>query len=82
MSAAIIKDRLSHEPFEPFRVCLSSGERYEVRHPEMALLVRNGVLIAVPDSKGVPPEVPVWCSFLHIAAVEPCAVRPSEPSAG
>jgi hypothetical protein len=78
MSAAIIKDRLLHRPFEPFRVCLSNGERYEIRHPEMALLVRSGVLVAVPDAQGEPPEVPVWCSSLHVAAVEPCSVaRPS-----
>lgn len=78
MSAAVIRDRLSHRPFEPFRVCLSSGERYDVRHPEMALLVRNGVLIAVPDANGEPPEVPVRCSFFHVAAIEPCSPRASD----
>jgi len=78
MSAAIIKERLSHRPFEPFRLCLSNGERYEIRHPEMALVVRSGVLIATSDAKGEPPEVPVWCGFLHVAAVEPCAM--AQPS--
>ena len=27
--------------------------------------------MAVPDEKGELPEVPTWCSFLHIAATEP-----------
>jgi hypothetical protein len=43
MSVAAIKEMLSRRPFEPFRVRLSSGDAYEVRHPEMALLLRNGI---------------------------------------
>ena len=73
MSYAVLKEQLQRRPFEPFRVCLSNGERYDVRHPEMALLVRGGLYVAVPDASGEPPEVPVWCSLLHFAAVEPLA---------
>src|SRR5947209_20574380 len=71
MSLAQIKGSLSHRPFESFRISLSSGDSYDVRHPENALLVRNGVCLSVPDENGELPEVPTWCSFLHIAAVEP-----------
>ena len=41
MSAGAIKEQLSKQPFEAFRVVLSNGDAYEVRHPEMALLVRG-----------------------------------------
>jgi hypothetical protein len=71
VSAAQIKECLFRRPFEPFRIRLSSGDAYEIRHPENALLLRNGVCLAVPDDKGELPEVPTWCSFLHIAATEP-----------
>lgn len=71
MSAAILKDLLSRRPFEPFRVRLSSGDAYEVRHPEMALLLRNGIYVAVPNGGDELPEQAVWCSLLHVAAVEP-----------
>jgi hypothetical protein len=71
MSAAIVRESLSRRPFEPFRIRLSSGDNFEVRHPENALLVRSGVLLSVPDQQGQLPEVPTWCSFLHIATVEP-----------
>ncbi len=78
MSAAAIKDMLSRQPFEPFRVRLSSGDSYEVRHPEMALLLRNGLYVAIPeagdkrDNEGLPDRA-VWCSLLHLAAIEPVA---------
>jgi hypothetical protein len=70
MSAANLKERLSRRPFDPFRVVLSSGDTYEVRHPEMALLLRNGIYIAVPEAAEDLPENAVWCSLLHVAAVE------------
>jgi hypothetical protein len=71
MSYAILKERMQRRPFEPFRVCLSTGERNDVRHREMPLLVHGGLYVAVPDASGEPPEVPAWCSLLHVAAVEP-----------
>lgn len=70
MSAAVLKDLMTRRPFEPFRVRLSSGDAYEVRHPEMALLLRNGIYVAVTNG-GDLPENAVWCSLLHVAAVEP-----------
>jgi hypothetical protein len=73
MSASAIKERLSRRPFEPFRVVLSSGDAYEVRHPEMALLLRNGIYVAIPDSQPGPPEQAVWCSLLHVASIEPAS---------
>ena len=83
MSAAEIKERLSLRPFEPFRVVLSSGDSYEVRHPEMALLVRSGLYVAIPDAKGRLPDAAKWCSLLHIAAIEPLSAPASgRPSNG
>ena len=73
MSAAAIKESLSRRPFEPFRIRLSSGDTFEVRHPENALMVRAGVYVAVPDDKGELPEAATWCSLLHVAAIEPIA---------
>jgi len=71
MSAAVIKETLSRRPFEPFRIRLSSGDTFDVRHPENALLVRAGVYVATPDERGELPEAATWCSLLHVAAIEP-----------
>jgi hypothetical protein len=62
---------LARRPFQPFRVILSSGERYEVRHPEMAFLTRTTLYVATTTApEGVPDEVNML-SLLHITAVEP-----------
>ena len=28
---------LTRQPFEPFRLCLSDGKTYDVRHPDLVL---------------------------------------------
>ena len=78
MSAKALKERLERRPFDPFRVVLSSGDAYEVPRPEMALLLRGGMYVAVPDAEGELPEDAVWCSLLHVVAIEPAA----SPQAG
>lgn len=82
MSVAALKERLSRRPFDPFRVALSSGDRYEVRHPEMALLLRNGSYIAQPDADEELPENAVWCGLLHVAAVEPIPAKAGPKGGG
>jgi hypothetical protein len=47
---------LRNRPFRPFRIHLSNGLTFDVRHPEMALLGRSLVWIHVPESQG-PPAV-------------------------
>jgi hypothetical protein len=73
MSANVIKDKLSRRPFEPFRVVLSSGGAYDVRHPEFAWLVKGGLYIGRPAKDSDLPDEEVFCSMLHIAAVESAA---------
>ncbi len=38
-------------PFEPFRILVADGRRYDVRHPENFMMTGNGrlVAIAMPD---------------------------------
>ena len=73
MSATVLKEQLSRRPFEPFRVVLSSGDAYEVRHPEFAWLIRGGLYVGLPADDSDLPDRAVFCSMLHIAAVESVA---------
>ena len=55
---------LRRQPFEAFEIRLTNGEKYKVRHPEMALLLKSRIVIAIPDDRMV------ICPLLHIASVE------------
>lgn len=71
MTVQTFRELLAARPFQPFRLVMSSGVAYEVRHPEMAFLSRTAIYVAddVADD-GVPAEFRI-CSFLHVSAIEP-----------
>lgn len=59
-------------PFQPFRVSISDGSEFEVRHPELAMVGRATVVIGIPGPEG--PEGPlerfVNCALVHITRTE------------
>jgi hypothetical protein len=71
MSPKEIFAHLRAEPFHPIQICLSDGSSYEVRHPEMALVTRRTVAIALAAPDGGIPEQMVYCDPLHITRIEP-----------
>jgi hypothetical protein len=71
MTVLNFRDLLKAQPFKPFRLVMSSGETYDVRHPEMAFLTRASVQVGVDIADdGVPADFRI-CSLLHVTAIEP-----------
>jgi len=71
MTVQTFRELLSQRPFKPFRLVMSSGQSYDVRHPEMAWLTRIDILVGIDETdEGVPAEFRI-CSLLHVATVEP-----------
>ena len=77
MTVQTFRDLLMQRPFKPFRVVMSSGQTYDVRHPEMAFLTRSDLLVGIDDAdEGVPADFKI-CSLLHITAIEPLSASTS-----
>jgi hypothetical protein len=71
MTVQTFRDLLHEQPFKPFRIVMSSGQKYEVRHPEMAMLTKTDILVGLEaEDDGVPARFKI-CSMLHVTAVEP-----------
>jgi hypothetical protein len=71
MTTGIFRELLRQRPFRPFRLVMSSGEAYEVRHPEMAWVTKNDILVGTDVSTdGLPAEFRI-CPMFHVATVEP-----------
>jgi hypothetical protein len=71
MNLQTFRDLLKERPFKPFRIVMSSGQTYEVRHPEMAFLTRTDLLVGVGEAdEGVAAEFRI-CSLLHVTSIEP-----------
>ena len=79
MTVQTFRELLRRKPFQPFRLVMSSGQAYEVRHPEMAMLTRTDILVGIDETDdGVPAEFKI-CSLLHVTAIEPSSSSPAEP---
>lgn len=74
MTVQTFQQLMTQRPFKPFRLVMSSGQTYEVRHPEMAWLTRSDILVGIDATDdGVPAEFRI-CSLLHVSAIEPLSV--------
>lgn len=72
MNATALRELLKQQPFAPFDLILSSGDRVSVLHPEFVFLLKERVLIGIPSQKGDDlPDRYTTVSYLHIAAAKP-----------
>ncbi len=79
MTVQTFRDLLANRPFKPFRLVMSSGQTYEVRHPEMTMLTKTDLLVGVDAADdGVPAEFKI-CSLLHVTTIEPLSPAASGP---
>jgi hypothetical protein len=71
MTVQAFREMLARRPFQAVKLTLSSGQSFEIGHPEMALLTRTSILIGTDLAEdGVPAEFKI-VSLLHVASMEP-----------
>jgi hypothetical protein len=73
MSPADILQALRKRPFEPFRIEVSDGTAYEVRHPEMVMVGLGSLSIGIPPVGALQPvyERVETVSLRHIVKLIP-----------
>jgi hypothetical protein len=64
MNADFIRGLLEKQPFEPFEIHLTNGEKFPVRHPEQVLLAGARLIVHYPETDQI-----AFCSLLHLANV-------------
>ena len=48
-----VQTRLREKPFRPFRIVVSEGQRFEIRHPDLVFVGLHDLMIGFPS-----PEAP------------------------
>jgi hypothetical protein len=63
---------LHRRPFQPFRIVLSDGAAFEVRHPELCMIGRATLIVGIPSRRHRWPtfDRAITIALLHIVAVE------------
>ena len=64
MNEAMLRELVNRRPFQPLALRLSSGESYEIRHPENVFLTKSRIVIAFPETDQL-----VIASLLHVTSV-------------
>jgi hypothetical protein len=71
ISANDIRERIARKPFLPFRIRTSSGDSYDVLHPEFVIVMKRLLVVATPATNwDVDEERAHVLSILHVTALE------------
>jgi hypothetical protein len=68
-----VRQFLRQEPFRAFRVTLTDGRTYDVRHPELVALGRSSLVIGFPRPDDPLPAYDdyIVVSLLHVMQLQP-----------
>ena len=75
MTVQTFREMLARRPFQPVRLTLSSGQSFEIRHPEMALLTRTSILVGTDVGEDDVPAAFKVISLLHDTSLEPLTTQ-------
>jgi hypothetical protein len=64
---------------QPFRIALTDGRAYEVRHPEMAMAGRSSLVIGLPAPGDAEP---VYDRFVTVSSLQVMQMEPVEATGG
>jgi hypothetical protein len=66
-----LRDAARKHPFQPFRVHLTTGVTYEIRHPDLIMVGQRSAVIGIPSN----PDNPVYdrtfqVDLLYLVGIE------------
>jgi hypothetical protein len=70
--------RVKQRPFVPFRLVLSEGTTYDIRHPDFIMVGRDSVTIGLPGEQEQDfYETSVLVDLFHVVRMEPIPAQPA-----
>jgi hypothetical protein len=75
MMAKDLLRRVREQPFVPFRVVVSEGASYEVRHPDQIMVRRDTAVIGLPSDDDDFMEKSVIVDLDYVITLEPIPVK-------
>lgn len=72
MSRNDLLERVRQRPFAPFRLVLTEGTPYDIRHPEQVMVARHSAVIGLEGKADQDfYETTVLVDLLHVVRSEP-----------
>lgn len=78
-----IHDRLKERPFVPFRVIMSSGQFYDIFHPDLVLVGKRHLFVGTAsDENPTMFDKSSLLSILHVVTLEALPIEAKPTSNG
>lgn len=73
-----IREAARRQPFEPFRLVLTTGDRYDIRHPDLIMVGRRSAVIGiVNEPNGFAYDRTIKVDLMHVVAIEELSSPPA-----
>ena len=83
MAPEELRDALRQQPFEPFRLVMTDGAGYEIRHPDLLWVGQRSAMIGMTGQPGQTfYERAIRVDLLHVIRLEPLEASPSSSASG
>lgn len=83
MTQQELQDAARHHPFQPFRLVLTTGEAFEIRHPDLIMVGRRSATIGITNEPGgTAYDRTFKVDLLHVVGIEELPVSPPPSSNG
>jgi hypothetical protein len=85
MNVKDLQGAARRQPFEPFRLILTTGESYNIRHPDLIMVGRRSVIIGIAsDSAPTVFDRTIKVDNFHVVGIEelpaPSGTPPGNPA--
>jgi hypothetical protein len=72
MSPDELREGSRQQPFQPFRLVLTDGKEYDIRHPDLLWVGRRSAMVGLTADPGATfYERAVRVDLLHVVRIEP-----------
>ena len=83
MTQEELHEEARRQPFRPFRIVLTTGEAYDIRHPDLILVGRRSLAIGiVNEGTGTAFDRLVRADLLHVVRTEELPAGAGVPGNG
>ncbi len=74
-----IREFTRKQPFEPYRLHITGGQTYDIRHPDQVIVLRSRLVIGVSGNDSIPDRVE-HIALVHIVRIEELQYEASSPT--
>jgi hypothetical protein len=81
MTQQEVHDAARRQPFAPFRLLLTTGATYDIRHPDLIMVGRRSAVVGITNEPhGTAYDRTIKVDLLHIVGIEELPVLPPSPN--